>query len=114
MHIDSYEFGRIIVDGETYASDCLIFRDHVEPDWWRRQGHKLVTDDLESVLSAEPEVLVVGCGAYGVMQVSGEVRTILRQKNIQLEDLKTAEAAERYNELSAAGRKVVGAMHLTC
>ena len=114
MHIDSYEFGRIIVDGETYTSDCIIFQDHVEPDWWRRQGHKLFIDDLESVLSAGPEILVVGCGAYGVMQVCGEVRTILNQKNIQLEAFKTAEAAEHYNELSATGRKVVAAMHLTC
>jgi hypothetical protein len=114
MHIDSYEFGRIIVDGETYTSDCLIFQNRVEPDWWRRKGHKLFTDDLEYVLSAEPEILVVGCGAYGIMQVSDEVRTLLEQKKIQMEALKTAEAMNRYNELSAAGRKVVAAMHLTC
>lgn len=114
MHIDSYKFGRIIVDGKTYSSDCLIFQDHVEPGWWRRQGHKLFADDLEAVLSAEPEILVVGCGAYGLMQVSQEVRTVLQQKNIQMEALKTARAIERYNELLATGRKVVAAMHLTC
>jgi len=114
MHIDSYEFGRMIADRETYSSDCLIFQDHVEPDWRRREGHNLFAGDLESVLAAEPEILVVGCGAYGVMQVSAEVRTLLQQKNIQMEAFKTAEAVERYNELSVAGRKVVAAMHLTC
>jgi hypothetical protein len=114
MHIDSYKFGRMTVDGRTYASDCIIFQDHIEPDWWRREGHKLFADDLEAVLSAEPEILVIGCGAYGVMQVSGEVRALLRQKNIQIEALKTAEAVERYNELSAEHRKVIAAMHLTC
>lgn len=114
MHIDSYEFGRIIVDGETYTSDCLVFQDHVEPDWWRRQGHNLFVGDLESVLAAEPEILVVGCGAYGVMQVSGEVRALLQQKNIQVEALKTAEAVKRYNELSESGRKAAAAIHLTC
>jgi len=114
MHIDSYEFGKIIIDGETYTSDCLIFQDHVEPDWRRREGHNLFADDLECVLAAEPEILVVGCGAYGVMQVSAEVRTLLQRKNIRMEALKTAEAAERYNELSAERRRVVAAMHLTC
>jgi hypothetical protein len=114
MHIDLYEFGRIIIDGKAYTSDCLIFQNHVESDWWRREGHKLFADDLESVLSKEPEILVVGCGAYGVMQVSQEVRTLLQDKNIKLETLKTAEAMNRYNELSTAGRKVVAAMHLTC
>jgi hypothetical protein len=114
MHIDSYRFGRIVVDGETYSGDCLIFRDHIEPNWWRREGHKLNLDDLEAVLSAKPELLVVGCGAYGVMQVTEEVYEVLRQKKIQLETLKTAQAAELFNELSAAGRNIVAAMHLTC
>ncbi len=114
MHIDSYKFGRIVVDGVTYSSDCLIFRDHIEPNWWRKEGHELCAGDLETVLSAEPELLVVGCGAYGAMQVSEEVHAVLRRKSIQLEALKTAQAAERFNELSAAGRNVVAAMHLTC
>jgi hypothetical protein len=114
MHVDSCKFGRIVVDGETYTSDCLIFRDRIEPDWCRKEGHELSVDDLEAVLSAGPEVLVVGCGAYGVMKVSDEVRTLLRSRNVQLETLKTAKAAERFNELLAAGRNVVAALHLTC
>lgn len=114
MHIDSYKFGLIVVDGEAYHSDCLIFRDRIKADWWREQGHKLSVKDLDAVLSARPELLVVGCGAYGVMQVSEEVQTLVHHKNIKLEALKTAQAVERYNELSAAGRDVVAALHLTC
>jgi hypothetical protein len=114
MHIDSYEFGRITVDGRTYTSDCIIFQDHIEPNWWRREGHKLFADDLEAVLSAEPEILVVGCGIYGAMKVSNGVRTLLQQKNIQLEALKTVEAVQCYNELSNKGRNVIAAVHLTC
>ncbi len=114
MHIDSYKFGHIVVNGETCSSDCLIFRDHIKTDWWRKEGHKLNIEDLEAVLSVEPEIVVVGCGTYGVMQVSDEVHTLFRSKNVQLEVLKTAQAAERFNELSAAGRNVVAALHLTC
>jgi len=104
----------MVVDGRGYTSDCLIFRDTVRPDWWRKEGHKLCTEDLEAVFSARPELLVVGCGAYGVMQVPDEVRQALEEKGIRLETLKTGEAVERFNELSAAGKNVAAALHLTC
>jgi len=31
MHIDSYQFGRIVIDGESYSSDCLIVSVKVYP-----------------------------------------------------------------------------------
>lgn len=114
MHIDSYRFGRIVVDGGGYTGDCLILRDTVKPDWWRKEGHKLCIEDLEAVLSAKPEVLVVGCGAYGVMRVSDEVRQALEQEGIRLEASDTAAAVDRFNELSETGCNVAAAMHLTC
>jgi hypothetical protein len=114
MHIDSYQFGRIIIDGWTYDSDCLILNDKVQSNWRREKGHSLSAKDLKAVFAAEPSVLVVGCGASGLMDVPEQTREALQRKGIQLEALNTAGAVERFNELSAQGANVAAALHLTC
>ena len=114
MHIDSYQFGKIIIDGVNYSSDCLIFGDTVQSDWWRKQGHSLSAEDLQPVITAKPSVLIVGCGASALMKVSEETRQTLQENNIQTEALDTRKAVERFNELSQAGVNVAAALHLTC
>jgi hypothetical protein len=34
MHIDSYDFGHIVIDGVSYSQDVLIWPGHVKKDWW--------------------------------------------------------------------------------
>ena len=87
MHIDSYQFGRIVVDGVDYSNDLIILGDSVVENWWRSHGHTLFAEDLEPVIAAGPSVLVVGCGAYGVMKVPKKTRKALRDCNIRLEAL---------------------------
>lgn len=114
MHIDSYEFGKVVVDGTTYTSDCLIVGDCVHADWWRKAGHSLVTEDLESVVAAGPSVLVVGCGASGMMRVPEDTGQALKSLNIELIALDTQKAIGRFNDLAETGRNVAAALHLTC
>ena len=114
MHIDSYQFGEIVIDGASYSSDVIILGDSVNSDWWREQGHSLSVEDLKIVLSAKPSVLVVGCGASGLMQVPDQTQQFLQQQNIQLEAFDTYKAVQRFNELSRGGVSVAAALHLTC
>jgi hypothetical protein len=114
MHIDSYQFGRIVIDGTAYSSDCLIAGDSVQPDWRRKQGHSLAPEDLQLVVAAGPATLVVGCGASGQMKVAEATRQALQQQNIELIALDTDEAVAKYNELTASGENVGAALHLTC
>ena len=114
MHIDSYRFGEIVIDGTSYSSDCLIVSDSVEANWWRKQGHMLAPEDLLPVTAAKPSVLVVGCGASGMMKVSEETRQALQQQNIELIALDTGEAVARFNELARERQDVAAALHLTC
>jgi hypothetical protein len=97
MHIDLYQFGRIVIDGRTYDSDCLILNDKVQPNWWRKKGHLLSAEDLKDVTAAKPSVLVVGCGASGLMEVSQQARQVLWENGIQLEALDTHKAVQRIN-----------------
>ncbi len=114
MHIDSYKFGEIVIDGTSYSSDCLIVGDSIRANWWRKQGHLLSPEDLQPVIATKPSVLVVGCGASGMMKVSEETRQALQLQNVELIALDTNEAVTRFNELTQKGVNVAAALHLTC
>lgn len=114
MHIDSYQFGKIVIDGKAYDSDCLIIGGSVQSGWWRKQGHVLAADDLQSVIAARPATLVVGCGASGLMTVPEKIRRVLEQQDIELIALDTHRAVSRFNELAASSQNVAAALHLTC
>ncbi len=114
MHIDSYQFGNIVIDGVNYSSDVIILGGIVQANWWRKRGHLLSAEDLQPVIAAKPSVLIVGCGASGLMKVSDEVREVLLEEDIQLEAVDTAKAVERFNELSQTDVNIAAALHLTC
>jgi hypothetical protein len=114
VHIDSYQFGRIVIDGTEYNSDCIILGGSVRPNWRRKQGHLLAAEDLKLVIAAKPSILVVGCGASGMMRVSENIDEVLREQGIELFTASTHKAVERFNELARKGESVAGALHLTC
>ena len=114
MHIDSYQFGKIVIDGTAYNSDCLILGDSVQPNWWRKQGHLLAVEDLQTVIAANPSILVVGCGASELMKISEDLSQVLREHGIELFTANTNKAVIRFNELSGKGEYVAAALHLTC
>jgi len=113
MMIDSYDFGRITIDGKRYSTDILVFPDKVKAGWWRKEGRRLQIADLKEVLEAKPEVLVVGTGYSGMMNISPETRNYIESEGIQLIVQKTAEACKTFNHLIES-RTVVAALHLTC
>jgi hypothetical protein len=113
MHIDNYEFGSIVIDGRTYRSDLLIWPGHLKADWWRLEGHLLQLPDVAEALAAEPQVLVVGTGAYGRLEVGWELAAYLKDKGIDLVTLPTREACQSINELTGK-RRLAAALHLTC
>ena len=114
MHIDSHQFGKIVIDGTSYSSDVIILGDWVQSNWWRKQGHLLSSEDVQPVIEAKPSILVVGCGASGLMKVAEQTQQVLEEHGIQLEAIDTHKAVERFNELSQTGASVAAALHLTC
>ena len=113
MHIDSYEFGAVIIDGQSYRTDLLIWPGRIKPDWWRQEAHLLQLPDVAEALAAAPQVLVVGTGAYGRMELDPELVSYLRERGIELVAGPTAEACQRLNELDGK-RLLAAALHLTC
>jgi len=113
-HIDSYSFGSITVNGMNYTSDVIVYPDEVSPNWWRSEGHMLSIDDLKEVLDYHPEVIVIGKGASGAMQVPDEVIDQLEEEKIEVVCENTDKACQTFNRMLNQGKRAVGAFHLTC
>ena len=111
--IDSYQFGEIVINGKKYTSDVIIFPDRVRDNWWRKTGHQLRLGDIAEVLTESPEVLVVGTGASGLVEVLPETRQAAQAQGIKLITEPTDKACRTYNQLSQSQR-AVAALHLTC
>jgi hypothetical protein len=111
--IDSYAFGRMVVAGNTYTSDLIIFPDRIHSSWWRKKGHRLCLEDIQDVVKEDIEVLVIGTGYMGLMKVEDEVKQYARSHGIRLVVEKTTKAAESFNNLFQQ-KKTAGAFHLTC
>ncbi len=114
MKIKSYEFGRIEIGGKMYTSDVIIYDDHVNSSWWRKEGHYLQVEDIEEILNAMPDVIVLGTGKYGTMKVSNEVRKELELRDIEFIYANTDDACNKHNEIFGSSKKVITALHLTC
>jgi hypothetical protein len=113
--IADYDFGRVTVDGERHTRDVIVLPERVVGDWWRRDGHSLVVEDLDEVLDELPAHLVVGCGAHGRLHPDPGVAEALARRGVEMEALPTAEAVRRYGELEAENpAAVAAALHLTC
>jgi hypothetical protein len=110
--IDEYRFGHIVIDGEEHTKDVIILPGKVVANWWRKDGHALVMEDLEDVLGDLPSRLVVGKGAYGRLHPDPETLKTLAERGIEVEVLETGDAVTRYGELDETN--TAAALHLTC
>ena len=113
MKIEHYSFGSMKVNGKIYGADLIVFPDRVVAGWWRRRGHSLALEDLEDVIAYGPEMLIIGTGASGAMDVPDSTLIALKKKGIEVIYTRTHDAVDMFNEKSGS-KRVVGAFHLTC
>lgn len=114
MRITAYEFGRIAVADKTYTSDVIIAPERVIDAWWRKEGHNLQIEDLDDIVNAKPDMLIIGTGYYGRMQVPDETKQYLEEQGIKVLQAKTPDAVTEFNQLQKEYARIVAALHLTC
>lgn len=113
--IDNYAFGTMTVNGKKFTSDLIIHTDgRVEDNWRRSQGHLLAAKDIDTVLDAMPDKLIVGTGASGRMHVSESLTELCQKRGIEIKVLPTPAAAEKYNKDVEKENCVAACFHLTC
>ena len=112
--IESYHFGRMVIDGTSYTKDIIIYPDgSVLNPWWRKQAHVLEEFDIHDLIAATPEIIICGTGAMGGMRPSADLKEYLEVHNIDFISQRSSKAVRTYNQLSGSG-KVGGCFHLTC
>src|ERR687888_1834914 len=83
--LDGYRFGRVLLDGDEQTRDVIVLPDRVVPNWWRKDGHALVLDDLDDVVAELPSHLLVGTGANGQLKPDSDAVEQLRERGIEVE-----------------------------
>jgi len=112
--IEHYCFGSMQIGGKLYNKDLIIFPGSVRVNWRRREGHVLNVADLQEILDSQPELVIIGTGASGQMQIHPAARKALEERGIRYVVRNTEEAKDIYNRQIERVSKVVGAFHLTC
>ncbi len=112
--IEKYSFGKIVIDGKRYKKDIKIIGGSVLPDWYRKSGHIVEIGDIEDILEAKPDILVIGKGKPGLMKVSDSLSGFLEKNGIELIEEKTSAAVRTFSDLHFNGKNVAGGFHLTC
>jgi hypothetical protein len=112
--IDGCSFGKVVVNGEPYTSDLIIYPEgRIEEPWYRKSGHRLCADDIRDLIYCAPDVIVAGTGVSGRVVPDRGLARALSEKGITFIALPNHEAMERYNALEKT-RRVGACFHLTC
>lgn len=116
MPIDSYRFGSITINGQTYDKDVIVMGDKVISPWRREDGHNLIPADLEAIIQNPPDILIVGTGNFGIMKVPADTIEHFSSLGIEVRAMRTGKAVDEFNRLltEQGPDKVVAALHLTC
>jgi len=127
--IEEYKFGEIIIDGKKYDHDVEVrWIPHTNKlgteqslevlKWWRKESHIVGLEDIKQALKLNPEVIIIGTGAYGIAEVQNDVKEYLKEKGICLIIDHTDEAVKTFNiflkKREDQKKKIIGFFHLTC
>ena len=116
--IDHTSFGSITIEGEKYEHDVLI---RCSGDIKKRKkklskqvygtSHMVSKEEAEHVFEDGLEILVVGTGQNGALQLSQEAEKFFRENGVTVILQRTPQAIEAFNKRKG---NVAGLFHLTC
>ncbi|MBN2042354.1 MAG: hypothetical protein JW754_00950 [Candidatus Aenigmarchaeota archaeon] len=112
VKINSMKFGEITIDNKTYYSDMTVWWDgRIE---YREKSHVFGVEEFSKIAAKNPEMVVIGTGVEGVVNVSEDMEALANEKNIQVFVDTSPKAIEMFNAFQNEGKKVVAVIHSTC
>ena len=111
--IEEHKFGSFVVNGRTYLGDIKIIGDKVRY-WSTRKKHVLRYDDIWDLLESQPEIVIIGTGNSGYLEIPADLRDLILGKNIRLFIDVNKNAVKAYNEGLQQNRRLVALFHGTC
>jgi hypothetical protein len=119
--IEEYKFGSITINGKTYNHDVEARWTGEILKWWRGESHIIDLEDVERAIAENPDLIIIGIGAWGVAEVTERAKAEIKNKGIELVIDNTEEAVKTFNirvqeskEEGGRAKKVIGLFHLTC
>lgn len=109
VRINGQDWRDVIVVGEEIEErddarlDQVLGGDHWIGDW-----------EVEELLSNNPEVVIIGNGTGGLLEVTSEVEEKFKTAGVELRILLTPQAISEFNKLYQEGKKVNALIHTTC
>lgn len=111
--INAYVYGKMIIQGQHYTEDLILYPGPVVAPWQRHNHHKVNITDIAVILDEQPDYFIIGTGSVGGMQVLPEAQEHLLEQGIQLVFEPTEFAYRLYNHICEKSW-VIGAFHLRC
>jgi hypothetical protein len=116
--IDHTSFGSIIISGKTYDHDVVI--DLVGEVKKRKKklskkiygtSHKVSLEEAKYIMKEGAEVVIIGNGQYGALELSDEAKDYFNKKTCRVKLLPTPDAVKAWNTETG---NAVAMFHITC
>ncbi|HAE86130.1 MAG TPA: hypothetical protein DCG78_06460 [Anaerolineaceae bacterium] len=117
--ITRFEWATFTINGQIHSPEAGVGKDiFLSPQgvsaWYERKGHKLKAGMVKRALSLKPEVLIIGNGVEGALEIGKKARQEVEDAGVKLVVLRTPEACREYNRLYHQGKRVILLAHGTC
>jgi len=117
--INSTKFGEIVIDNKKYHQVLIIGDSIEERDYEKLQelfgtSHKIGEWEVEKLLKGNPQVIIVGTGQNGAMEVDDKLVDKFKALSIETIIDVTPKIIEIYNDQIKLGKRVNALMHTTC
>ena len=117
--ITHFEWATFTIDGKIHSPEEGVGKDiFLSPEgvsaWHERKGHMLKAGMVRRALALKPEVLIIGNGVEGALEIGKKARKEIEDAGVKLIVLRTPEACREYNRLYRQGKRVILLAHGTC
>jgi len=119
--IEAFEWSRFQINGQIHSAegqgagkDIFLWDGRVS-SWTARKGHQLKPNMVASACKEDIEILVIGNGVHGAIEVTEKTKETIRAAGIKKVIIqKTPEACVTYNRYIHEGANVALLAHGTC
>lgn len=110
--IESYATGYVVVNQQRIASSLVVTPRRLLREWPPGRVQELTAKHLQTVLTVEPEVILLGTGETLEFPRPEQIRPLV-ESTVGFEVMDTAAACRTYNVLFSEGRNVAAALMLS-
>ena len=118
QHINDTSFGSITINGKEYNHD-IIFRLDGSIEKRKKKlskkiygtSHTISLDEAKFVFEKGAEMIIIGGGQYGRVNLSEEAADYFEKKDCRIKILATPDAIKVWNNEHG---KQIGLFHITC